>query len=515
MHPGHRTALIIALMLVAFSPLMPAYDLAYSTITQQAWTGSCIRTSYTPVNNFLTTDTAAYLYFEINNVSPTDYVTNQWIQPTNTVFADGHWDVASGNRCYHATLDIASAASTLLTGTWHARVFVSGAQLFDLPFTITISPRGTPSPIITWLQQPPGTVQNGQSFPVQWRITGGQQAAYSHLHIGTDQNVKSTPAKTTDRAAISGDILETISPSDLLSTSLAPGTIIYYVVHLAADPSGSGAEPNYYSDILQSAVGSTVPPATTDTITLFSGGSTTPLATWLGPQAHTATDTANTPHRFHVFAVAHNIDRTAFKVSIKSEGTGSFIMVDLPGGLSNLTDDNSGGVLIFTLPFGMTVTAIDAINASLGARQPGGGGPMAKFFSCEFNSIKQDLLNQLLSKALWGFSLLDVDCVAPIVRGALSIPSAGDMCDITYPIINSASSDCLSDQQNNSLFGERTLNTHQTRHVQWKPGGSLPYSRIQFHFQQSKDQVLTLIGQMGITIYATSPTGDLFLDNWH
>jgi hypothetical protein len=78
-----------------------------------------------------------------------------------------------------------------------------------------------------------------------------------------------------------GNYSEQISPSALLNTTLAPGTTVYYAVHLASDTSGNGNEPNYYSAVVQSTVGATtsVPPITQNNIWVYSADGTRNLRT--------------------------------------------------------------------------------------------------------------------------------------------------------------------------------------------------------------------------------------------
>ena len=124
---------------------MLGYDLVYDVTTGQTWTGTCGHNLYPSTTTFLTTDANANVYFEVNNVSTSDQITNQWIAPDNTIYSSSYWDPATGNRCYESTLNIAGNSPASLPGTWHARIFANGSQLFDLPFTIDqtpIEPRG-------------------------------------------------------------------------------------------------------------------------------------------------------------------------------------------------------------------------------------------------------------------------------------------------------------------------------------------------------------------------------------
>jgi subtilase family serine protease len=111
--------------------------LVYDITTKQIFNGSCSRTYYQQASWFLPTDPSANVYLEVNNVASTDQLTDQWIRPDGTVYATNSWSSATGNRCYADSVNIAGAAPVNSPGTWHARVFLNGSVLFDLPFTIT------------------------------------------------------------------------------------------------------------------------------------------------------------------------------------------------------------------------------------------------------------------------------------------------------------------------------------------------------------------------------------------
>jgi hypothetical protein len=365
------------------------------------------------------------------------------------------------------------------------------------------------TPTVTWVSQPRSSFQNGDVLEGGWQIAGRSRATYSHIHIDTNRANVATDARLcatpTDQGGSDGSYKQsfTISGSGCL-ISLSPGATVFFAIH-ASD----GNNVDYYSSTLQSTVGTSTP--STGAETLFAGANAQ-TTEWLGPGQASARDGSGTLHTYHAFATANKPDRTLFNLSVRPDASGSIFQIELPEGFKSSGDKNSGGVLTFTLPFGLTVTNIDAVNATLGNKQPL-ANPVASFFACEFNAKIQDLLNKVLSKATWGIELLDVDCLKPVVQYALSVPRAGDLCDVVFPIISTVSSDCLSASNNNSLFGDRTLNTHQTRYVAWKPGGSLASSRIQFHLKEAPSDVVALIKQKGITIYSATPTGDILLDN--
>jgi hypothetical protein len=141
--------LISAALILAGWETAAAYTLSYSVVTHQSWTGSCGQAQYPANSSFLPTDPSANVYFEINGVASTDQVSDQWIQPDGSVYASGQWGPTSGNRCYEDVISISGSRPASMSGIWHARVFVSGAQLFDLTFQIGVGPTQPSAPSYT------------------------------------------------------------------------------------------------------------------------------------------------------------------------------------------------------------------------------------------------------------------------------------------------------------------------------------------------------------------------------
>jgi hypothetical protein len=256
------------------------------------------------------------------------------------------------------------------------------------------------------------------------------------------------------------------------------------------------------------------------TITLFeSRGSGSPI-TWLGPnQSRFYADSNGGTHTYHLFAFANNnqsIDVTQFWLKIQEENSGSRLTISVPsGGAPN--DKLSGGSVQILLPFGITVTNITGANANLGGTQ-GNQSAIKDLFPCEFNALLWSAIGKIV-KIGTGYEFLDIECIGTAVKEAVkyafTIQGAGDLCDVTYPIINVASNMCLSDPGNNSLFGEKALNTHQIRSVVWKPeAAGLNASYVILHFAESTNNVMDLIGIKGITVHVATPRGDLLLDNY-
>lgn len=247
-------------------------------------------------------------------------------------------------------------------------------------------------------------------------------------------------------------------------------------------------------------------------LTLFDSSRAAPVD-FLGPQQHIHFDSAGKSHTYHVFAVANAPDKTInpsqLKLLIKSEPSGSSLIVSVPPGDDPYSQD-SGGVIQVVIPFGLTVSSITGANANLNPsviRDPLTQATRDAF-RCAFKELAEAGLDYLTFNV---FS--SSQCILPVVREAFSIHSAGDLCDLRYPL--SAASLCLEEPGNNALFGSRVLNTHQVRNQFWKPSAAgLSASHIKLNFKEPSGQVISLIKQKGLTVYVTTPNGDYLLDNF-
>jgi hypothetical protein len=227
-------------------------------------------------------------------------------------------------------------------------------------------------------------------------------------------------------------------------------------------------------------------------------------------------DSTGTQHSYHSFNIIDNtdffgnpmgMDHALFHLSLASESPGSTLTLSMPSG-GDSSDTNSGGSLQFLLPFGITVNAVSVINAAFGDSV----SPVAGAFSCAFGVIVGTISDQAFHNVYSGYQLLE--CLG--LDAYLTIQQVGDTCSPVYPIVNNRSAVCLTDPQNHSLYGDKSLNTHQLRKLLWKPSvDGLTRSDLIFHLDQPPTQVLNMIQQKGITVYLNTPRGDFLLDNFH
>lgn len=252
---------------------------------------------------------------------------------------------------------------------------------------------------------------------------------------------------------------------------------------------------------------------------LFDAGQVAVSPTLYGPQIpNSTTDSSGTQHTYNVFATQasgppSSFDAATFSLSLAAEGTGSAMTLVVASGgdaschcPTNGPDKAAGGAIQFLIPFGITVNKIDGpVNATFGDSS----NPIDQAFQCAAGVLLNYGLGQAFGKWWTGFKLLECS-------NLLTIQAAGDACSITYPIITRAVGSCLGDAHNNSLFGEKALNTHQIRNVVWKPSiDGFPRSAVRFHFDEPPGDVLTTIAKKGMTVYVTTPAGDFWLDNFH
>lgn len=143
---------------------------------------------------------------------------------------------------------------------------VGKLDYFSLVAKSIVSPSGSVgggSPTVQWTQKPPTTFNNGDSIAIQWQISGGSLAMYSHVHLALDQaSLKTSNSIRTDTSQNTGsDGLHNLSfiPTDSsLLGSLPSGTVVYMLVH-ASDPNGTV---NYWTSDDNVATSTVSTPAT-------------------------------------------------------------------------------------------------------------------------------------------------------------------------------------------------------------------------------------------------------------
>lgn len=242
----------------------------------------------------------------------------------------------------------------------------------------------------------------------------------------------------------------------------------------------------------------------------------------LNPQATFAyADSQGISHGYNAFAIQGsgaldgngnplNFNSIALQLSIQSEGSGSVMTLTVPSGgdsschcLAGGPDQIAGGTVQFLIPFGLTVNGISGINANFGSAS----SPVGQAFACGARVVLDAVVGYAFGSLYTGFQLLD--CALP----ALVPPPAP--CSVAYPMLNDQSDACIADPTNNSLFGDKALNTHQIRTIRWKPSADgLTLSGIQFHLDQTPPQIVSIIQQKGITVYVHTLRGDFWLDNF-
>jgi hypothetical protein len=245
--------------------------------------------------------------------------------------------------------------------------------------------------------------------------------------------------------------------------------------------------------------------ATAQQNVLFAGINITPVV-YLDDQVRSYTDSRARKHTYHVFATSKDPNKNLFSLQLATAGSGSLLSVEVPSG-GNPTDTDSGGALQLILPFGLTVTSITGYNAEFGS--PGTGNTWSDALKCELVGQVEALVDMYTAGGYGAYKRAQAcSLLAPI-------PLTTDGCDVIYPIITPASTDCLISRGPIALYGEPVLNSHQIRNVQWKPKiEGLSFSRLEFHLAETTNQVLTTVQQKGVTVYVHTPVADYFLDNF-
>ena len=98
--------------------------------------GSCLVPS--PTASFLSTDQAAWLWFDISAANVGDVASATWFTPGGALYATSRWDPISwsGATCFWANLYVANYAPASLPGEWTVHAALNGSSLFTLNFNV-------------------------------------------------------------------------------------------------------------------------------------------------------------------------------------------------------------------------------------------------------------------------------------------------------------------------------------------------------------------------------------------
>ena len=98
----------------------------------------------TATSSFLTTDSQAVVWFEVNNASAGDQLVANWYRPNGSLYETYSWTPLSnsGSWCLWAWIDIAGNPPASDLGTWSVFVSYNGSAMFSLSFTIQASTSG-------------------------------------------------------------------------------------------------------------------------------------------------------------------------------------------------------------------------------------------------------------------------------------------------------------------------------------------------------------------------------------
>ncbi len=360
-----------------------------------------------------------------------------------------------------------------------------GFSLSATPITTTISPGGLAVFVIS--AQFTGSFTGPVSNFTVSNLQQGTSASFSSSIISSSGGTTSLVVGTTAGTQVGS--------SQLTITASGGGMKQTASVQLVVAPTGAGNGALTLFDATQAT--------TTDFLGDVPGN----------PTHYSYTDSNGRSHTYHAFAVVDNtnlfgntmgFNHNLFLVTVAAEGSGSTLTLRVPSGGNATGDTSSGGDLVLIIPFGLNVNSITGINVSFGNQ----GSPIADAFECAFGVVASGVVDTMFHSVASGYALLQCANVD------LGIPTAGDACSVVYPIINGGSASCLSDPQNNTLYGEKVLNDHQIRYVVWKPAvDGLTESDIVFHLGQPPSQVVTTIQLGGITAYLNTPRSDMLLDN--
>lgn len=139
-----RRAQALCALALATLPTQATVQLVRAHMAKSAPSNACTPTP-TAVSSFLTTDAAAYLWFEIQNGARGDVASSEWWTPQGRLLTTpgGAWERLEdpGNYCFSERLTIAGN-SLAVEGTWTVKVFWNNSLLATVNFTISAPSAG-------------------------------------------------------------------------------------------------------------------------------------------------------------------------------------------------------------------------------------------------------------------------------------------------------------------------------------------------------------------------------------
>src|SRR5207302_1888029 len=110
-----------------------------------------------PQNSFLTTDSAVYTWFLVDQTNRGDVASIAWYQPDGTRYGGTSWDPlpSGGTWCFDDSIAVAGKKPATLPGTWTAKVSWNNTLILTLKFTI--SPPVVVESYVTSKLQPSGS----------------------------------------------------------------------------------------------------------------------------------------------------------------------------------------------------------------------------------------------------------------------------------------------------------------------------------------------------------------------
>jgi serine protease AprX len=113
-------------------------------------------------NAFFTTDASVYAWFLVDNTKVGDVASLSWYRPDGKLLTTTTWDPLTdgGSWCFSDYIDVAGDTPATLPGTWTAKGYWNGTQVFTLTFTIS-----PPVVVESWLNSKVKPTGSGCTAP--------------------------------------------------------------------------------------------------------------------------------------------------------------------------------------------------------------------------------------------------------------------------------------------------------------------------------------------------------------
>lgn len=263
---GAAAAVVVVCIPASFAQV----KLVQAVMARSVPVGSC-SPAPAPVSTFLTTDQAAYLWFQVQGAAARDVASSEWWTPAGRLLTSpgGAWAPLedAGSYCFSERLTIAGNPLAI-AGTWTVKIFWNGRELGRVNFTIQAAPQCSYSLSATSVTAPAAgmTASLNVTAPAGCDWTATSNASWVTITSGASGTgngaVQFTVAANTTAASRTGTL--TVAGQTVTVTQAAAGPAAFRpVISAGGVLNGADYTPEIAPGMMVSIFGENLAPRTT------------------------------------------------------------------------------------------------------------------------------------------------------------------------------------------------------------------------------------------------------------